>query len=224
MHNFVKAKPIQNDLESRNLEQIQEDSRNSKKVDTKGSFFNPQQNYQKIIQSNRLKVLEKALHELNQENVNFDPIRNKLRVIPITKVHPLAKEFIFVKAGMHCLQNNLNQAMKLLNIGLLLCNKSPLYTFTHGVIMFKLGSLRRALEDFNDVHLKDETNILALFNLGLTHFQLGSYEEAISSFSKIIAIHLEQQMTAARQNQQSYYPKPQEIETNLLFDTHVIKA
>ena len=103
MHNFVKAHPIKNELESRNLEQIEQDSKNTKKVDTKGSFFNPHQNYQKIIQSNRLKILEKILNEQNQENVNFDPIRNKLRVTPITKVHPLTKEFIFVKAGMHCL-------------------------------------------------------------------------------------------------------------------------
>jgi hypothetical protein len=91
--------------------------------------------------------LEKGRRYVNKNNASmlvesFDPIRIRLRVIPIAKA-PVGKgknsDFYFVEAGKKSLRGELPQALDLLRRGLAIDPKHFLCRFGHGVLQFKFG-------------------------------------------------------------------------------------
>jgi hypothetical protein len=81
----------------------------------------------------------------------FDPLRMKLRVMPLSKAPNLqgkTPDFYFIQASKQSFQNNLTLAVESLYRGLAINPKHMLCRFTHGVIMFKLGLMSQARDDF----------------------------------------------------------------------------
>jgi tetratricopeptide (TPR) repeat protein len=92
-----------------------------------------------------LKILEK-----------FDPMRVKLRIMPISRA-PRANQqrnadFYFVEAGKLAMNNDLTKALEYLKRGLELKPDHYLCRFNHGVLLFKLGLLIEATNDFKNLH------------------------------------------------------------------------
>lgn len=78
---------------------------------------------------------------------SFDPIRIRMRVIPISKA-PCAKgmnaDHYFIEAGKKAMRGELTSAIDLLKRGLVLAPKHYLCRFNHGVVMFKFGLIAEA--------------------------------------------------------------------------------
>lgn len=88
-----------------------------------------------------IKVLEKF----------FDPLRIRLRVMPISRaplVHGKNSDFYFVEAAKVSLKGQFCEAIYILMKGLELKPTHFLCRFNHGVLLFKLGLINLALEDF----------------------------------------------------------------------------
>ena len=100
--------------------------------------------------------------------------------------------------------------MKLLIKGLSSCQNKLYYKFTHGVIMFKLGILETAVEDFEEVSRENPKESIAHFNYALTLFQLGWYTTSISIFEYLIDLILVKQSI--------------KFEKQILFDSYILKA
>ena len=95
------------------------------------------------------KYINKANTKMLQES--FDPIRIRLRVIPIARA-PVGKgknaDFYFVEAGKKSMRGELPQAFDLLRRGLQLSPNHFLCRFSHGVLQFKFGLIMEASDDF----------------------------------------------------------------------------
>lgn len=184
--------------------------------------FNPKQNYSTFLCSNKMKIIEESWKKEKEENRHLDPIRMKIRVLPIHRVPNMTTQFIYIKAGMQCIQNKLESAMKLLNIGLQQCNNTFLYTFTHGTIMFKLGFMEKALHDFNHALILHPKDPIVHFNLALTQFQMGRYKEANETLNSVILLYHESiSVTNKLHVFQDQNLKP---DRPLMLDTHMVKA
>ena len=187
-----------------------------------GASFDPKQNYSTFLCSNKMKIIEESWKkEKACENRHLDPIRMKIRVLPIHRVPNMTNQFIYIKAGMQCIQNKLESAMKLLNIGLQLCNNTFLYTFTHGTIMFKLGFLEKALHDFRQARITHHKDPIVHFNLALTLFQMGRYAEANETLNSVIQLYHESISVINKNVFQDQNLKPDKA---LMLDTHMVKA
>ena len=84
-------------------------------------------------------------------NESFDPIRIKLRVLPISRARdPQGKtpDYYFIEAAKKSLSGDLTNAIELLKRGLLQKPKHFLCRFNHGVLMFKMGLIKEACADF----------------------------------------------------------------------------
>jgi len=68
------------------------------------------------------------------------------------------------------MNDNIEAAVNLLAKGKKKSINTLLYNFSHGVIMFRLGLLKEALEDFSKVTRENPKEKLAVFNTGLTLF------------------------------------------------------
>ena len=84
---------------------------------------------------------------MNHENYDilkktFDPIRIKLRVMPINRVpqtQGMNSDYYFKEAAKKSLAGDLTHGIELLKRGLLLKPNHFLCRFNHGVLMFKFG-------------------------------------------------------------------------------------
>lgn len=108
--------------------------------------------------------------------MQLDPLRIKLRVLPVSsgcQPKGMNSDFYFREATKKALQGDLPHAMDLLKRGLLMKPAHYQCRFNHGVIMFKFGLIREAIEDFKK--LIDSHPHLALphFNLAICLMQLG---------------------------------------------------
>jgi tetratricopeptide (TPR) repeat protein len=107
---------------------------------------------------------------------SFDPIRIRLRVIPIAKA-PVGKgknaDFYFVEAGKKSLRGELPQAFDLLRRGLAISPNHFLCRFSHGVLQFKFGLIVEASQDFKQLTLTNPKEPLPYFNLAICLVQMG---------------------------------------------------
>ena len=85
---------------------------------------------------------------------NFDPIRIRLRIMPISKA-PLAQgktpDYYFLEAAKKSLSGDLTSAVEMLKRGLYINPNHFLCRFNHGVLMFKFGLIREAMKDFEQL-------------------------------------------------------------------------
>lgn len=112
----------------------------------------------------------------------FDPLRIKLRVMPISRA-PLAQgknaDFYFVEACKIGLRGDLTEAIEMLKKGLELKPQHYLCRFNHAVILFKLGLVNEASSDFEMLIKINPKEPAAFYNLAICYIQTGKYQEAI---------------------------------------------
>lgn len=105
---------------------------------------------------------QKVRPYVNHENYDilkktFDPIRIRLRVMPISRVpqtQGMNSDYYFKEAAKKSLAGDLTHGIELLKRGLLLKPNHFLCRFNHGVLMFKFGLVREASQDFESI-IKD---------------------------------------------------------------------
>ena len=95
-------------------------------------------------------------------------------------------DFYFIQASKHSLRNNLTMAIESLHKGLLLNPRHLMCRFTHGVLMFKLGLLTQAHDDFHYAYHLYPKELSLHYNMALTLLQLGKYAEAIEILDGMI--------------------------------------
>jgi tetratricopeptide (TPR) repeat protein len=119
----------------------------------------------------------------------FDPIRAKLRVMPIDRAPQIqgkTADFYFIQASNLCLRNNLPHAIESLTKGLAIQPDHLLCRFNHGALMFKLGLMSQARRDFEMLSPRYPKELAAHFNLALTLLQLGEYDKALDAADIIV--------------------------------------
>ena len=93
--------------------------------------------------------VNKANVKLLQEG--FDPIRVKLRMIPISRA-PASKamnaDYYFIEAGKKAQSGQLTQALDFLRRGLGVTPSHYMCRFNYGVMLFKLGLVIEAAQQF----------------------------------------------------------------------------
>lgn len=128
--------------------------------------------------------------EFSEYADTFDPTRSKLRLMPKSKVNNFmigkTPDFYFLKAAKQSQNNELTHAIETLNKGLELKSNHLLCRFNHGVLMYKLGLMIQAKNDFQMLSCLYKKEFAAHYNYGLTLFQLGLYEKAIAALSLIV--------------------------------------
>lgn len=115
----------------------------------------------KYIDKNNIKILEKF----------FDPLRIRLRIMPISKA-PLSSgknaDHYFVEACKLSTKGDLPKALELLKRGLELKPTHYLCRFNHGVILFKLGLILEAAQDFEKALTLSPKDPPAAYNLAVS--------------------------------------------------------
>lgn len=112
---------------------------------------------------------------------NFDPIRIKLRIMPVSKA-PLAQgktpDYYFIVAAKKALSGNLTGAIEQLKRGLLINPNHFICRFNHGVLMFKMGLIREAEKDFEQLttHPWGVKDAWVHYNLALCKIQMNHPE------------------------------------------------
>ena len=90
-------------------------------------------------------------HNVKLVQGSFDPIRIKLRVMPVSRA-PLVRaknsDYYFIESGKNALSGDIPFAIELLKRGLSINQDHFLCRFNHGVIMFKIGLIKEAAHDF----------------------------------------------------------------------------
>jgi tetratricopeptide (TPR) repeat protein len=106
----------------------------------------------------------------------FDPIRIRLRVIPTGRVpntQGKTADYYFKEAAKKSVAGELTYGIELLKKGLLINPNHMQCRFNHGVLMFKFGLVREALEDFETIvrnHPRKE--LWAYYNRAICLIQL----------------------------------------------------
>lgn len=107
---------------------------------------------------------------------SFDPIRIKLRVIPISKAPEpkgMNSDYYFIMAGKQAMQGELPHAIDLLKRGLLQTPTHYLCRFMHAVILFKFGLIAESAQDFHTLTITNPKEFLPHFNLSICLLQMG---------------------------------------------------
>lgn len=98
----------------------------------------------KYIDKNNIKILEHF----------FDPLRIRLRVMPISRA-PFTSgknsDYYFIEAGKLSLKGDLTKAIELLKKGLELKPNHYLCRFNYAVLLFKLGLIIEASNEFETI-------------------------------------------------------------------------
>jgi tetratricopeptide (TPR) repeat protein len=107
---------------------------------------------------------------------SFDPIRIRLRVIPISKA-PLAQgmnpDFYFVEAGKKALGGDLTSALDYLKRGLAINPAHYLCTFNHAVLLFKFGLITEAAMSFYNLTKTNPKEAWPNYNLAICLLCMG---------------------------------------------------
>jgi len=107
---------------------------------------------------------------------SFDPIRIRMRVIPISKAPSssgMNPDYYFVEAGKKAMRGELTSAIDFLKRGLALQPNHYLCQFNHGVLMFKFGLVTEAAQDFHTLSLSHPKEAWTHYNLAICLAQMG---------------------------------------------------
>jgi tetratricopeptide (TPR) repeat protein len=91
---------------------------------------------------------------VEQMKKTFDPIRIRLRVLPSNRVpntQGKTADYYFREAAKKSLAGELTYGIEMLKKGLLLNPNHMQCRFNHGVLLFKFGLIKEALNDFETI-------------------------------------------------------------------------
>jgi tetratricopeptide (TPR) repeat protein len=136
----------------------------------------------------------------------FDPIRIRIRVMPTGRVpntQGKTADYYFKEAAKKSVAGELTYGIELLKKGLLINPNHMQCRFNHGVLMFKFGLVREALEDFETIvrnHPRKE--LWAYYNRAICLIQL---EEVVFSKEEMKAGKI---LFEPRWEDDKMHPKP----------------
>ena len=117
-------------------------------------------------------------HNVKTIQNSFDPIRIRLRVMPVSRA-PLVRaknsDYYFIEAGKNANCGAIPDAIELLKRGLAIKDNHFLCRFNHGVIMFKIGLIEEASNDFMSLttEMPGKKDAWVYFNLATCFLQMG---------------------------------------------------
>lgn len=114
--------------------------------------------------------------EIQELKINLDPVRIKIRVLPVSagcQPKGMNADFYFREAGKKALMGNLTQALDLLKRGLTMKPDHYQCRFNHGVILFKFGLIKEAIDDFKRLTDENPRMTWPKFNLAISLIQMG---------------------------------------------------